>query len=1001
MSDSVGKISLDIDLRSDLNKQINHIAGNIGTQLSKTLQQHVSGTMNGMKGLMPKFGMPKKTFQMPKKTYSTSNVDTEGAKGLDSVLSNTNAKIDIQKKKLADLKAQYAAGMSDKVKSQIEQLERVMQSSEGRIQALNSKLKDLKYSYDNAVSPERKNKLLDQISKTEMQMSSLINKSDKANQSIIELESGFSQSKKNALLEKIVNTEASLLRLNKSADATKSKMAQLDGSMDSAGKGAGRAEKPVRRLGNVMNKTGKAAHKSSGAFSLFGGRANNMATAFSHALTRMLRQVFIFAILYKALHSLTSYMGSALKTNQQFMHSLGQIRTNLQVAFMPIYQAILPALNALASALATVTAYIASFVSAIFGKTYKQSFQAAQGLNAARAAMEGYGSAAKKAAKDTLGLAAFDEVNTLAFNKDDDTGAGGGGADSKIAPLIAPDIDTGLLDTKMAELVGSVKKLLEPTISSLKNLWKAMDPFKAFAAKGAVDFYEHFLKPIGKWTFGEGLPRFLDILADGFRAVDWPAMNDALNGLWKVLTPFTVNVGKGLLWFLEYVLKPIGVWTMNEAVPRFLKILSNAIDIVNVAIEAFKPTGKWIYDEFLKPLAKWTGGIIIKILDEIKNGLDKLSNWIKEHQELFQNIILVLGSFALAWGIVGAAIKLWSGISAIIEGFGAALAFLISPIGLTILAIGALIAVGVLLYKNWDKVNEKTKEVWSSLYDEIIKPAVDLIVQIIKDMIEIVLGWWDTWGKKLLEGIKDALKNIGLLFVNLWENLLQPLIKNMLETMTRLWNNHLKGLIKDIGDFVGKLVTAALEIFHKFIMPVVNYLIKTLGPVFVSTFKDVLKIVEWAVGLISDVIKGLLKSLGGLIDFIAGVFTGDWKRAWEGIKNFMKGIGDGLVAIFKGSINLIIDAFNFMIKKLNKLKIDIPDWVPLYGGETFGFTIPTIPKLAKGGIVDQPTLAMVGEAGRKNLRHREEIHGKIKSVNSVKTKFNKWHNSLFDGIMIA
>lgn len=997
MSESVGKISLDIDLQSGLDQHIKQTGNLIGKQLATTIQGTLKKQMDGMKAIMPNFGMPKKTFSMPKKTYSaagTADVDTDTSKAqmesLNSVMENTNAKIDIQKKKLADLKAQMNAGITDGAKAEIEQLERVMQSSEGRIQALSTKLKDLKHSYDNAVSPTRQNKLLDEISKTEMQITSFMNRSDKANQKIMQLESGFSGDKKNALLEKIVNTEASLLRLGQRADKTKSKMAELEGGMNNAGGGAGRAERPLRKLGGTLGKTEKATKRTGTAFSLMGRQSNNMANAFSRALTRMLKQVFVFALLYKAFHGLSSYMGSALKTNNEFMHSLGQIRTNLQVAFMPIYQAILPALNALMRGLATVTAYIASFISAIFGKTYKQSYQAAQGLNAARTAMEGYGGAAKKAAKDakkaSLGLAGFDEINTLNFQDDSDDADAGAGAGGKsgIAPLIEPDIDTSLIDTKMGELLGNVKKLLEPTIESLKNLWSAMDPFKVFVARGVIDFYEFFLKPIGQWTFGTGLPKFFNILAAGFQAVNWPLINEGLRGLWTALTPFSIMVGEGLLWFMEMVLLPLGVWTMNPVVPLFLNILTEAIKLISIALLAFQPLGMWLISMFLQPLAQWTGGVIVAALNAIVNALAGFGEWLKGHHKAFENIVIVVGSFAVALGVVMGAIKAWglvtAAASAIAAGFGVAIAALTSPIGIAVLAIGSLITIGVLVAKNWDDLSDKGKYVFTSIHKDIIKPAMDLVQKIIKDMIDIVTKWWDKWGKNLVEGVKDAAKNIGALFTNLWLNLLQPLIKTMLDTMTKLWDKHLKGLIKEIGDFVGKLITAALDINNKFIMPIVNFLVKTLGPIFSEVFSGVMKVIGSALGGIVDAAKGIIKALGGIVEFIAGVFTGDWKRAWGGIKTFTAGIGDGIVGIFKGAVNSVIDALNWMIRQVNKIKINIPEWVPGLGGKNLGFTIPEIPKLARGGIVDQPTLAMVGEAGTEAVMPLENNTGWISNL---------------------
>ena len=69
--------------------------------------------------------------------------------------------------------------------------------------------------------------------------------------------------------------------------------------------------------------------------------------------------------------------------------------------------------------------------------------------------------------------------------------------------------------------------------------------------------------------------------------------------------------------------------------------------------------------------------------------------------------------------------------------------------------------------------------------------------------------------------------------------------------------------------------------------------------------------------------------------------------------------------VFKGVINLIIDVVNGFIKGINKLKFDVPDWVPVIGGKQWGFNIPAIPKLARGGIVDKPTIAQIGEAGKE------------------------------------
>lgn len=122
-----------------------------------------------------------------------------------------------------------------------------------------------------------------------------------------------------------------------------------------------------------------------------------------------------------------------------------------------------------------------------------------------------------------------------------------------------------------------------------------------------------------------------------------------------------------------------------------------------------------------------------------------------------------------------------------------------------------------------------------------------------------------------------------------------------------------------------------------------------------------------------DAIKQIFE---GIINFIRGVFTGDWQRAWQGVQDIFGGIFEGMVALVKAPINAIIgllngaiDGINKMIDGLNEISFDIPDWVPGLGGKSFGLDIPNIgkiPYLAKGGILSSGS-AIVGEAGPELL----------------------------------
>lgn len=105
-----------------------------------------------------------------------------------------------------------------------------------------------------------------------------------------------------------------------------------------------------------------------------------------------------------------------------------------------------------------------------------------------------------------------------------------------------------------------------------------------------------------------------------------------------------------------------------------------------------------------------------------------------------------------------------------------------------------------------------------------------------------------------------------------------------------------------------------------------------------------------------------MRILNGIVDFITGVFTGNWSRAWQGVTNIFGGIFEGIAAMAKAPINAMIGLINGFLGGLNNIKI--PKWVPKVGGR--GFNISQIPYLAKGGHLINGQ-AIVGEAGPELL----------------------------------
>lgn len=644
-----------------------------------------------------------------------------------------------------------------------------------------------------------------------------------------------------------------------------------------------------------------------------------------------------------------------LKLNfESLKATIGQGLINVLTPVLKVINSILAKLMTLASAFKSFTELITG-KKADAGGGLKKS---ASGLTAAAGAADsladstsGVGAAAKKAAKEMRSLMGFDQINKLSEPAEDDSassgssGGSGGGISTggvDFGSLAEGDTIVDKLDSKFLHLFETIKNGIQPSVDALKRLWnEGLAEFGNFTWTALKDFYNEFLVPVGRWTLGEGFPRFIDALNKGLMDTNWGKINAGLRELWRALAPFSIQVGEGLLWFWEEVLVPLGTWTANEVVPRFLETLTNAVSILNNVLKALQPLFQWFWDNVLLPIAQWTGGIFLSVWDGINQALHAFSDWCAENPGVIQTITTIIASFFAAWKIV----KLASEIGGLISGFiafvktgglasgaatllGSAIGLLTSPITIAIAAITAIIAAGVLLWKNWDTVKEKCGQ----LKDWVVKKFQELKENTIKHIENL---------KKKMELTWAAIKGVFQVF-----------------------DSYLSGVFshdwsKNFGFF---------------------------GEILNSFLKNVSNIWESAKRIFS-----------GITDFVSGVFTGDWRRAWEGIKNIFGGIWEGFVGLVKSPINSIIGFLNGLVsavascvnsvaRMLNNLRIDAPGWVTdLTGITSIGFNLPMwrpgrIPYLAQGGYVkpNTPQLAMIGDN-----RHQGEIvapEGKLQEM---------------------
>ncbi len=269
---------------------------------------------------------------------------------------------------------------------------------------------------------------------------------------------------------------------------------------------------------------------------------------------------------------------------------------------------------------------------------------------------------------------------------------------------------------------------------------------------------------------------------------------------------------------------------------------------------------------------------------------------------------------------------------------------------------------------------EGVNGVFNSIWTTAIDPYIQYAVNAWTDFTSILKSKWEEYGEPLIENIGQFATNVIDFFQSIYDNVLEPIITPFLETMSSLWDEHISVMIEDAVDFVMKLVDGALEIYNKFIHPIVMWITKTLKPTFTYIGNVISGIFYTIVSTVSGFISSAIKAVGGLIDFIVGVFTGDWERAWNGIKEYFEGIWDGIWNSIKGVINLIIDGLNFLWEGLyvalariiNSIGGLIEDIGGLFG-QDWGWEIPTnpplIPKLAQGTVVppNKEFMAILGD----------------------------------------
>ena len=315
---------------------------------------------------------------------------------------------------------------------------------------------------------------------------------------------------------------------------------------------------------------------------------------------------------------------------------------------------------------------------------------------------------------------------------------------------------------------------------------------------------------------------------------------------------------------------------------------------------------------------------------------------------------------------------------------------------------------GVLLEqgaKNFETISGIIK----SAVNNIIVPALDVVKKIWEDICTTIKDKWDKYGQPIMDNIEEAFDGLRKTIEYLYYEIVEPIAQMVIDAIKEVWEDSLKPLWDKVVDAVLDIYNNLLTLWNKVLKPIIDWLIAYLAPKVKNTIYTIIEIAKGLFKSITDIVGGIITTIKGIVQFVTGVFTGDWRKAWEGVKNIFKGVFESLGGVIKAPLNVIIGAVNGVInsivsgvntaiRAINKLSFTVPDWIPNIGGRKFGFNItqltaPRIPYLAKGGIIDKATLAVIGESGKEavvplenNIGWIDTLVDKLAARNQTPTK---------------
>lgn len=552
----------------------------------------------------------------------------------------------------------------------------------------------------------------------------------------------------------------------------------------------------------------------------------------------------------------------------------------------------------------------------------------------------------------------------------------------------------------LSGFLGNIKQVVDDTFSKANEVYdQHVAPMFSSLAAGLssitgklLDAYNSYILPVL-----EGLQAKVKPLIDEHIQ---PAINkgleligkiaDAIKDIWEqTLQPF-------IEWFIATVAPYIAA-ALDTVGSVFLTVAGVVDDVIGNIFDALGGLIDFIAGVFTGDWQRAWEGIktfFSAIWEAIKNIVSAVWNAIKAI------VSTALGVISSVISTVLNTIKtifstIWEAIKTLINTVWNAIKSIIST---TINTISTILSTVLNTIKTtFSTIFESIKNTVTTIFNAI-KTFITTTINTISTTLSTVLNIIKTTFSTILESIKNTVTTV----FNAIKTFITTTINTISTTISTVLNV-IKTTFSTILESIKNTVTTVFNAIKSTITTIINAISTTISTVLNSiktTFSTILESIKTTVNTIFNAIKSTITTIMGTIQ--SGISTAlssiktTWSNMWESMKTTVINIFNGIWSAIKGVINSIIggiekmangviNGINGMIRALNKLSFDVPDWVPEIGGKTFGFNISTIgnisiPRLAKGGVVDQATIAMIGEAGQEAVVPLENNTGWMDKV---------------------